>query len=347
MGQNPFIDLIKFLYKHFRLLSIVFVVVLVLTYLGLKFFVTPKYLSEAVIYPANIHTLSSEDETEHAIQILASEDIKWKMIDSFGLIEHYGFNPEKVNYENLSRKYSKHVKVERTTYSSISITVLDIEAQKAADMANAIVELMNRKILHMRREKYKEWATTAKKKMNDKQAQINLIEANVNKIKTENGIVNLEEQSADVSQQVNKVLSRIEEADAKIKVYGKYTSAKYRDSVIKYNIIKESITPKYRKLDTLFNNMLRVGDRIKSLEKTIEFELETLAEYKAEYEEHQQSAERKISYSYVISKAGAADKPFYPKKVMSAAVAAISVVLLLILYLIIAEQFNRIKDQLN
>ncbi len=244
MGENPFIGLIKFLKQHFKLLSIVFGATLVVTYFGLKLFVTPKYLSEVVIYPANIHPLSSEDETEHAIQVLASEEIKWKMIDSFGLIEHYGFNSEKVNYENLANKYSKHVKTERTPYSSISITVLDIDNQKAAAMANAVVELMNRKILKMRREKYKEWAATAKQKMDDKQTAINAIEFELSKIKTENGIVNLDEQSADVAVLVNKVLSKIEEADAKIKVYKKNTASKYRDSVVKYSVIKELSTGK-------------------------------------------------------------------------------------------------------
>ncbi len=97
----------------------------------------------------------------------------------------------------------------------------------------------------------------------------------------------------------------------------------------------------------MFNNILKVGDKIRSLEKSIEFELETLAEYKAEYEEHLQSSTRKISYSYVISAAGPADKPFYPKKVLSSAVTAISVTLLLTLYLIVLEQYNKIKDQLN
>ncbi|MGB0430378.1 MAG: hypothetical protein ACPGLV_07880, partial [Bacteroidia bacterium] len=187
---------------------------------------------------------------------------------------------------------------------------------------------------------------TAKQKLDDKESQINAIENELTKIKTANGIVNLEEQSADVSAQVNKVLSKIEDADAKIKVYSKYSSSKYRDSVVKYNVIKETITSKYRKLDTLFNNILKVGDKITSLEKSIEFELETLAEYKAEYEDHLQSATRKISYSYTISGAGPADKPFYPKKVWSAAVTAFSVSLLLVLFLIVKEQYGKLKNDL-
>lgn len=346
MDSNPFIEIFRFAHKHFKLLAVVFFSILLLTYFGLRIFVTPKYLSEAVIYPANINSVSSEDPTEQVIQILASTDIKAKMIDSFNLIEHYGFNTEKVNYENLSKKYDRHIKAERTPYSSISITVLDKENTKAANMANAVVELLDRKILKMRRKKFKEWSTFSKNKYEEKLAVINNIELELNKIKTENNIINLAEQSALVAVKLNKATSLKTEAEAKLKIYGQYNTSSYRDSVRKYTIVLESATNKATTLNTQFESFLRVGDKIGGLEQSLALERETLAEYKAEYEEAFQNAKRKITYSFKVSTAGAADKPFTPKKVITSGITALSTTLFLVLLLILGEQYKKLKAQL-
>jgi len=87
-------------------------------------------------------------------------------------------------------------------------------------MANAVVELLDRKILKMRRKKFKEWSTFSKNKYEEKLAVINNIEIELNKIKTENNIINIAEQSALVAVNLNKATSVKTEAEPKLKIYG-------------------------------------------------------------------------------------------------------------------------------
>ncbi|MBI1185684.1 hypothetical protein GC194_15560 [bacterium] len=347
MGQNPLVLVLKFGNRHLRLLTLVFFGTLVLVYLVMRIFITPEYLSQTIIYPANIHPASSEDPTEQVMQVLQSSDIQNKMIDSFNLIEHYGFSTESINYKNLSKKYNHKIRAERTPLSSIEINVRDKDPVLAANMANALIQLLDRKILHMRRLKYREWAATAQEKYMEKQADINKIEEELSHLKTENKIINLEEQSTTVATKVSRIENTLAEASIKIEAFKKYNTAQARDSVRKYEVQQQAAEKKYEGLQTQFANILNVGDRIKGLEQSLELEHETLAEYKMEWEEAKQNATRKITYSFIVSQAGVADQPYYPKKVLTSLVTAVSVCFLLILFLAFAEQYEKIKSELQ
>jgi len=67
--------------------------ILIITAIGLilsaifsgSYFITPKYKSYAVVYPANISPYSDESATEQMLQILQSKDIKDSVIKEFDL----------------------------------------------------------------------------------------------------------------------------------------------------------------------------------------------------------------------------------------------------------------------
>ena len=53
-------------------------------------FIKPKFKSTARIYPSNLSELSEESNTEQMLEILNSNDIKFRMFDAFGLDTVYG-----------------------------------------------------------------------------------------------------------------------------------------------------------------------------------------------------------------------------------------------------------------
>jgi len=136
------------------------------------------------------------------------------------------------------------------------------------------------------------------------------------------------------------------EAEVKVEAFKKYTSGAYRDSVRKYEVVIKSASTKAFALQEQFDNILKVGDEITGIEQSLEFERESLAEYKIELDEAEQNATRKITYSFIVSNAGAADQPSHPKKVLTALATAVSVSFMLMLFLVLLQQYNGLKSEL-
>lgn len=116
---------------------------------------TPKFKSVAVIFPANSNRVSkailadrysmdfmdygSERDCEYAIQVLSSSTMMEAVRDHFDLMTHYEINPQEVGAQyKLEKAYSKSVKVTRTEFMAVEISVLDKDPQMAADIANFI-----------------------------------------------------------------------------------------------------------------------------------------------------------------------------------------------------------------
>ena len=55
-------------------------------------FIKPKFKSTARIYPVNTSVLSDESETEQMLEIVNSNDIRFRMFDAFQLYEVYNIN---------------------------------------------------------------------------------------------------------------------------------------------------------------------------------------------------------------------------------------------------------------
>lgn len=341
-----FWDILKFLWKHRKLLLIWFFTILIGSYVVLRFVVTPKFESEAVIYPANFIPVSSEDPTEQAVQMLNSGDIRDKIIDSFGLIEHYKFDPSDFKMANLLKAYEQNFSIDPTNYSSINITVLDADPEKAAQMANALVDLLSKKMLAIKKEKFDEWAVFYREKYEDKKARIDEMEGELKTLREENGILNLEEQSAALVAQITSLERAEKTATTQLEYYkNTYVKAK-KDTLRKYEFLKSNATQTLAELRPKFDKWLSIGDKILGGLSTLELERESLADYKAQYEDAVQNAGRKISYSYSITTASPSDKPAYPKKITSSLILAISSLAALCFVLLFLEKLKQIKQEM-
>jgi uncharacterized protein involved in exopolysaccharide biosynthesis len=115
-------------------------------------FITPLYRSEALIYvPLTIPSkqieqqgigFASDIEIDGHIQIFQSGRMRDSLISRYNLAEKFGIDMSETG--GLSRLYEKidsRIKYEKTKFSSVSVTVLDPDPEKAAEMANAIVKL--------------------------------------------------------------------------------------------------------------------------------------------------------------------------------------------------------------
>ena len=145
---------LRFFRRWWKLLAWVFVIALVGS-LVVSLLITPRYKATATLFPTNSNRLSKaimdyhysldfmdygvERDCEYCIQILSSESMRRDVCDHFNLMEHYGIpqdDPHKLF--KLNEQYRSNVHVKRTEFLGVEVSVMDVDPQWAADMANFI-----------------------------------------------------------------------------------------------------------------------------------------------------------------------------------------------------------------
>lgn len=153
------LEVLAFIFKWKKQLLVICALAAVLSYLASgPVFIKPKYRSAATFYPGTVNSVSAAlffkmrekardpltfgeiEETEQFMQLLESADLKNRIIQKYNLIEHYHIsadNPRKNFLVDVM--YNKNVKITRTDYNSIEVSVLDEDPQMSADLANAVM----------------------------------------------------------------------------------------------------------------------------------------------------------------------------------------------------------------
>ena len=124
-------------------------------------FIPNKYESEVILFPTmNLSTgkallneyndfleIGEEEELEHMMQVLQSNEIINRVVEKFDLITHYEIDTlNEKYYIDLMKRYQANIESEITKYSSIRISVMDKHPQMAADIANEIASLIDTEI---------------------------------------------------------------------------------------------------------------------------------------------------------------------------------------------------------
>ncbi|HPT15108.1 MAG TPA: Wzz/FepE/Etk N-terminal domain-containing protein [Bacteroidales bacterium] len=141
----------------------------------------PRFKSTAVIYPSNVAPYSDESETEQMLQWINSKDVKDSVMRKFDLAKHYGIDSSyKYFSSTMSYLYDKFVKVAKTPFESVEITVIDRDPVFARDMVNAIIHYTDLKIRATHHSKYVEVVESLKKALVVKQQEIDSTKALLN-----------------------------------------------------------------------------------------------------------------------------------------------------------------------
>jgi hypothetical protein len=184
MNEQSIIPL-QLLYTHRMKIAAVGLAVAILSALGSgPSFIPPVFKAEAVIYPpSNTNSRMTADydlrfggdkEIEEHMQVLNSVILRDTMIARYRLMQHYGIDagrPDKMS--KLFREYADNVKIERTQFNSIKITVFDGSPQLAAAMANDLVHSGDRIKAQIIRANLMNTYENLKQQMADKNREIN------------------------------------------------------------------------------------------------------------------------------------------------------------------------------
>ncbi|PKR80861.1 hypothetical protein CW751_06735 [Brumimicrobium salinarum] len=316
-------ELLIFTYKHRKPLLITGVLAGVIS-IVVSLMLPVLYESNAIVFPTATSTVSfnplsnakassmdfgEEENAEQLIQILQSSPLRNKIISQFNLAEVYGLEEgEKSYYYKLGKEYNDHIHFERTRYGSINISVLDEEPQRAADIANKIVQLID----------------TVK---NDliKERTVPAFEINKRKL----------EQLKTAQEKLNQEMDSLSQLGV--------VNAKSRASL--FAAFNESKTQEDK---AFFKNQIEVnlkyGARYDALSDLREFRIEKMTDHEVSFEQSESDALENFNHKFVVESAVASDKKAKPKRMIIVLIATISAVIFMFIILLIRERFQSIQQ---
>jgi len=147
-------SVILFAWKWRKTLLIITLVAGILAFIC-SMFIQPMYKSTAIVFAPQYNSFLVEDndakndlrrygeehETEQLLQIIESRDFKDTMVSRFNLIDYYGIDTQRKFWRSkLYNLLDDIIKIKRTQYGGITISVLDRDPHHAALIANAMVD---------------------------------------------------------------------------------------------------------------------------------------------------------------------------------------------------------------
>ncbi len=329
-------NILLFLHKWRKPLIIVTSVAIIASIIfSSSFFITPKFKSTVILYPAASNAVSkalltenpsatddilkfgAEEETEQMLQILNSNKIRDKVIAKYDLINHYGIS-QNSRFKNtlLYDEYDQNITFRRTEFMAIKITVLDKDPQMAADIANDISALLDSTKNDMQQERAQKGYSIVKEKYFKLKDEIQVMEDSL-KVLREFGVIDYETQAEMINQQLAIELAHgnkgaVDRLQAKLDVLAKY------------------------------------GGSYVSIRDALEYEKKQLSMLKAKYEEAKTDAEQVLPSKFVVNSAYKAEKKSYPIRWIIVVISTISAFLLTVVIILIIENLsNYFPSQLD
>ncbi|MFV0591252.1 MAG: Wzz/FepE/Etk N-terminal domain-containing protein [Draconibacterium sp.] len=272
-------------------------------------FIRPKFKSVARVYPSNTWTMSNESETEQMIEVLNSNDIKFKMFDAFNLADVYGINKEDPNYKTyMFDAYNTNVSVSKTEFETAEIKVMDYEPQRASDMCDSIIQFYNRKVRSMHKAKDKEMVDITKMALEKKYKELAGVEEQLDSLREVTGIISFKEQVPELTRGYMTALANGR---------GSASDTKKIDQL--YDHFSKDGT-KATLLEAKYNRMLYVIDSLSIL-----------------HDNHIIEYEKDITYSHIVEYPFPADKKSYPVRWLIVLLTTVSAVFLGLLVFLVLD----------
>jgi capsular polysaccharide biosynthesis protein len=145
--------LLMLLIKKWKFILISLIIFGVLTTV-VTFFIPSKYRSTAIVYPTKSNSLIDafsnpefgfDIHADRLIQVFQSQIIQDSLVKKFNLINYYELDTNSADwYDQLNRKLAKDVVFTRTRYMSVVITVTTKSPQMSKDMADYLLNIINK-----------------------------------------------------------------------------------------------------------------------------------------------------------------------------------------------------------
>ena len=154
-------------------------------------FITPKYKSEAIVYPSGRAEFSDETFTEQMLQVMESQEILDSVAEIFDLMSHYEISRDYQYAKTaLIGEYRDRVSISKTPYDAVKIKVLDKDPEMACAMVNEIIRLYNVKFNEIHKAKKWENVRMYEKNLARKYSFIDSLKRDLAKITNDGDMIN-------------------------------------------------------------------------------------------------------------------------------------------------------------
>jgi hypothetical protein len=162
-------------------------------------FITPLYKSNCLLYPSNISPYSDESETEQSVSIFQSRDIRDSLVKRFNLAKHWEIDSNYKHFEStLGWVYSQRVHINKTPFEAVEIEILDQDPIMARDLINAMLDIYNKKIRSMHKEKFGEVVENYNYIMGVKKVYMDSLKAQAVELGIKYGVLEFQSQTREV-----------------------------------------------------------------------------------------------------------------------------------------------------
>ena len=184
-------------------------------------FITPLYKSEAVAYPANITPYSDESETEQMLQIINSQSIMDSIIEKYDLWSDYKIDRND-NFAKtyMINEYQSKIKISKTPYEAVSITVSDKDPFVASNIAKDILNFYDRKVHDLHTQKVGEVVFMYERQLRLKQRDIDSLKQRMTELGTQYGLTDFYGASREVTRGYINGSNKAAEMKGNLEVYG-------------------------------------------------------------------------------------------------------------------------------
>jgi len=298
---------------------------------AVSFLMAPQYKSTATIFPTRSFSVSKllieqnignqedymeigdEDDAEKLLQILNSDQIKRQIADKYNLWENWKMENDKYAEHYLRLKWDDHVRFRRTDFNSIKIEVHDYIANRAADIANSIVD----------------YTDSIKNKMTRDVAQQAF---QIVKEEYDNTVVRMNEleDSLQTLRQLG-ILDYKNDVEAYTKSYAKALE-KGNGTAIK--VLEEKL-----------NNLKKYGGAYFQVSENLRKYRFKFPVIKAKYDEALINANKTLPFKFVVDKATPNEYKAKPVRWLIILISTFSAFILTIVALMVGEKYNALKQK--
>lgn len=194
------INLLNLILKWFKLLLLIQIAAFLISAIfSSPLFITPKYKSWAVVYPANITSYSDESLSEQMVQVLGANQIRESIIEQFHLMKHYKIDStDKYAQTKINRFYARNVSVSKTLADAVRVEVLDTDPEIAKQMVEAILDGYSLKIKSLHERRYAETVGMWDRAVARKLYTIDSLKSRLQYLAVKEGLIDFGSQASEV-----------------------------------------------------------------------------------------------------------------------------------------------------
>jgi len=277
-------------------------------------FIEPKYRSYAVIYPSNLIPYSSETASEQMLQIFKSDELRDSIIKHFDLVNYYDINTNSgYYYSALIKTYNENVTIKKTEFESVLVEVLDKNPMHACIMVKELINLFNKKVNSLHKEKAEEVLIISSTQLRQKENQIDSVTHLLSDLSSKYSIIDYESQAKEVTRGYLKTV----------------------DGTGSSNVNNKAVEQMKKNLEEKGNDFNILNNFLTGL-------IKQYVSLQTEYEVALRDVSKKLTYTNIVSSPIPSDKKVYPIRWLIVFLSTISAMFIAIMIIMYIEKLKKI-----